>query len=492
MDYSDDTPDVTTTYDRQGRRIQVEDGSGTRTLTYNAAGQTLTETYTTDRRGNIISSTNAQGHTFTTVSGAQGSPLRTTVYTATASRVLTEELRNGGNTTRQFSYTYFATGANIGLLQTVTDPRGVTLTHSYDAFMRPTTVVATGSMPAQNMSRTYGYDLLGALNTITQTYTGTGVGATTTVERERDPYGDITKETVKINGTIQSQFTQQYDASRRRTGLHFTPAAQGQGAGRSYAFTHRPDGALASLATIGVPPHTFTYGMEGLLKIRNTPVFTQTITARDTVGRPLASTTSTGTTTILSESQTWQPDGRLTAYNATRAGTSTLDTQRNFTYNARGQLTQEETTNSTGADSAYAYRFDRESQPSGTGLGIRTLAQRTFPTSQPTDLEPGSWETKIAANPAADPRDAFGRPVHLAQRDAANDGFDFTAIYDGLGRRLRTVTHPTSGASPKVIDSYFDPLVEFLELGVAVDGNRIWKIYGPDMGGAYGTYQGIR
>ena len=46
IDYSDDTPDVSYTYDRLGRRIQVTDGGGTRTLNYEAAGTLQSETNT--------------------------------------------------------------------------------------------------------------------------------------------------------------------------------------------------------------------------------------------------------------------------------------------------------------------------------------------------------------------------------------------------------------------------------------------------------------
>ena len=39
---------------------------------------------------------------------------------------------------------------------------------------------------------------------------------------------------------------------------------------------------------------------------------------------------------------------------------------------------------------------------------------------------------------------------------------------------------------PTVTKSYFDPLVEFLELGVNVNGVTTWKIYGPDLNGRNG------
>lgn len=46
IDYSDSTPDVEYTFDRRGRLVNVVDGVGDRDITYNAAGQMLTEDFT--------------------------------------------------------------------------------------------------------------------------------------------------------------------------------------------------------------------------------------------------------------------------------------------------------------------------------------------------------------------------------------------------------------------------------------------------------------
>jgi YD repeat-containing protein len=83
--------------------------------------------------------------------------------------------------------------------------------------------------------------------------------------------------------------------------------------------------------------------------------------------------------------------------------------------------------------------------------------------------------------------DAFGRLIAVAQRDTANNGYNWTAIYDGLGRRLQTTQQPVianvaSGAAT-TIASIYDPQVEFLEIGVNVNGAKTWKVYGPDLNG---------
>jgi RHS repeat-associated protein len=92
--------------------------------------------------------------------------------------------------------------------------------------------------------------------------------------------------------------------------------------------------------------------------------------------------------------------------------------------------------------------------------------------------------------------DGFGRLVSLVQWDNPTNGFNWTAIYDCLGRRLRTVQTPvingiTNSGLTLTLDSYYDPLVEFQELAVAVNGQRTWKVMGPDLNGRYGGVQGV-
>ena len=90
--------------------------------------------------------------------------------------------------------------------------------------------------------------------------------------------------------------------------------------------------------------------------------------------------------------------------------------------------------------------------------------------------------------------DALGRLVKIAQRNGANTGYDWTAVYDGFGRRLKTsrqtITAGAADGAPTVTTSIYDPQVEFLEIGVAVNGAKAWKVYGPDLNGDFGSLQG--
>jgi RHS repeat-associated protein len=92
--------------------------------------------------------------------------------------------------------------------------------------------------------------------------------------------------------------------------------------------------------------------------------------------------------------------------------------------------------------------------------------------------------------------DGFGRLVSVVQRDNPTNGFNWTAIYDCLGRRLRTIQTPvingvTNNGLTLTLDSYYDPQVEYQELAVAVNGQRTWKVMGPDINGRYGGVQGV-
>jgi RHS repeat-associated protein len=92
--------------------------------------------------------------------------------------------------------------------------------------------------------------------------------------------------------------------------------------------------------------------------------------------------------------------------------------------------------------------------------------------------------------------DARGRLHAITQRDANNSGYNWTAVYDPLNRRIATTTVlVTNGvvypASSQTINSYFDPSADFLELGVSYGIHTEWKLYGPDLSGAYAGMNGI-
>ncbi len=99
-------------------------------------------------------------------------------------------------------------------------------------------------------------------------------------------------------------------------------------------------------------------------------------------------------------------------------------------------------------------------------------------------------------------RDAKERLYEIVEIDANYNGYVWFADYDGLGRRLQSRWYAMTngvayiyGVEPTTITSCYDPLVEFLELGVDVEGvdlnsTTTWKLCGPDLSGRYGGMNG--
>lgn len=91
--------------------------------------------------------------------------------------------------------------------------------------------------------------------------------------------------------------------------------------------------------------------------------------------------------------------------------------------------------------------------------------------------------------------DAHSRLHSVTDRDASNSGYNWTAVYDAMNRRLQTTivlvsNGAASTASPQTINQTYDPQVEFMELGVSYGNQIVWKLYGPDWRGRYGSMNG--
>ncbi|MEW6306011.1 MAG: DUF6531 domain-containing protein [Verrucomicrobiota bacterium] len=91
--------------------------------------------------------------------------------------------------------------------------------------------------------------------------------------------------------------------------------------------------------------------------------------------------------------------------------------------------------------------------------------------------------------------DARGRLYRFTERDANNHGHDWSALYDAFGRRWYTYTLAITNnvgvpSELKQFLQHYDPLAEFLEVGVFRDGKWAWKVHGPDLNGVYGGMNG--
>jgi len=97
--------------------------------------------------------------------------------------------------------------------------------------------------------------------------------------------------------------------------------------------------------------------------------------------------------------------------------------------------------------------------------------------------------------------DGLGRLIKVAERNGSNDGYDWSAKYDGANRRLVTsyqkitANLPSPNSQLLTTQSFFDPQVEFLEIGLTTEDTEstetFWKVYGPDLNESFGGLQGI-
>jgi len=178
-------------------------------------------------------------------------------------RISTEKTSgSGGLIERTNSYQYYSTGNQwAGLLQTVTDRRGVGRTTTYDDWLRPAVITTAGSLPEQNTTTTNFFDRRGLLTRVMQSFTNYATGPGTDVGRGFDGYGHKRSESIAIgppdHAALQMWGNQDWDNAGRRSVL-------AMGTYRSaIAFSYRADGLMTQ-----VNDAVFAYGDNSLLTNR--------------------------------------------------------------------------------------------------------------------------------------------------------------------------------------------------------------------------------
>ena len=522
-----------TAYDANENKVLFQDELSAQTLwTYDALNHPVTEILPASSGvgAKTIFQYNAAGELLTRQ--MPGNLTGTSGYNIAGQKVSEALIGSSGSATRQYGYSYYS-GSNAGLLQTGTDPRGFTVTTVYDAWLRPYTVNSSGAAIAQqNQNTTYGYDIRGMVNSIAQSYVSGSAGPSTLVTRSYDSYGKINQETVYLGGTAVSQWNQSWDGAGRRLALNYQLSTLNYGVGSQYGYLYNADGEMTQVANSGVN-YLFSYGDNKLLNQRVSYWRTQTITARDNMGQITAENIVSSGVTRLSETMSYRLDSRMDTYNRSGSIVTSGSESRVYGYDKRGRLVTEPFILNTTPNNSYfplgsnkaTYQYDGNVE---NGLGVRTsqfinsytgdivMNKDNFqrPTQDTTYIGTGStnpWALSYDAAGSGTNRtittgssvfnvqtltwDAWGRLVMVSQRNTGTSDFDSKTVYDGLGRRVQTTWQPmnngavSGSASP--ITYYYDPQVEFLELGINNNGDRKWKVYGPDRSGRYGGAQGI-
>ena len=433
-----------------------------------------------------------------------------------AARKVSEKLQQGTSTTRAFNFTYNLSGNGAGQLATMTDPRGIVTNVSYDALGRQTQVAALDSSAAKGgVTRSFTYDKRHKITQIDQTYQNAVLSPSSSVRRSFDGYGALATEQTFVAGLLKDTWKQAHDSAGRRimlTELN-NPAVP-------FTFKFQADGNLVE-TDFNRSAYFYEYKLDGRLYSRNTPLHAQVL-SRDAMGRTIEAAEYVNGTLVLDEKIGWRADFTQSSNSIMRNGIGSWSESRSLTYDGRGRLASESFAAGAGITGSAAYQFDN-----GTtgGLGLRTgmvlagnmsgsqtatfnalgrLSNVNTTGSLTGPLASGVSQTfDDAGNVVSIQRangtdvltwDALGRLIGVTRRDSGNSGLNWSAVYDGLGRRLQTAQqNVTAGAlsgTTLTLKSAFDPDVEFLELSVSQGNSRTWLIHGPDLDGTYGGLQG--
>jgi RHS repeat-associated protein len=347
-------------------------------------------------------------------------------------------------------------------------------------------------------SGSYGYDTAGLL-------TNRVVGSRTTAITSRDGEGRPFTISTALNGTTL-----------------LTESLGWYGDGTLYSHTlYRPDFTDSRLYNYASLSRRLTQEQQSL---NASAAWTNDFTYDSGLASGLGVLTQMGAPS--SGSATW--NGGVSAFSRINSETNTC-----ITYSAYGRVNGLSTlavmldgqplpvtTNSSGDPSnPYQWRTSMELTPGTHQLKVAAAHPSGFYTAWATN----SFTNNIAQQTDAITRDSSGNigqrtwhkpdgtTIHQQQLywdakdrltdvfdgDAGQNGFYLHAEYDGLNRRLFTQCYPMIngavqiyGVTPTTINQYFDPMVEFLELGVSYGTKTEWKLYGPDMNGKYGGLNG--
>jgi YD repeat-containing protein len=521
----------TTFTDLQGKPVITRNAAGgTAVSRYDVAGNLTSSTdelnrttsYTYDALNRMVQQTLPDGAATKFVYDAAGNLLQRQMPAAlswfatydSASRKLTERLVQGATTTRRWSYTYNTTGFGIGKLARSTDPKGIVSTLSYDAFGRQTQVASVDTTAAASgLTRVFAYDKRSLLKQLDQTYQNAALSPATSVRRTYDGYGALVTEQVYVGGTLKDSWLEAHDSAGRRIQL-----TEVNNPATPFTYKYQADGRLVETVFKNAF-YDYSYTNDGQLNWRGTPLHTQNI-VRDALGRITNASQSVYGTTLLSEAITWRGDSTQSTNAISRNGA--LYENRSYAYDVRGHVLQESFTPQAGYTGTAVYKFDNAtagglglrthvtlgnavsgsntqtysgvgqlSQFSATGSlvgGLGTPVAQTFDATGQVTVRKGSAVTDTLT------WDALGRLVGVTRRNSANGGLNWSAVYDGLNRRLQTsqqtVTNGTLVGTAMTLKSSYDPEVEFLELAVTSPTERYWKVHGPDLNGRYGGLQG--
>jgi RHS repeat-associated protein len=416
-----------------------------------------------DITGNLLSTTDALGHTTTYTYDANNN-------VASISRPL------DGSTTATTSYTY----NSFGEVLTMTDALGNTTANTYDAhgnLLSVTSPAPNGSTPASVTQ--FAYDTKGELMQITDplsrvttlTYTPAGLIATITDAQGNvttygyDARGDRTTVTDALNHTTAFA----YDIMGRLTGITYPDNS-------TVSFTYDSRGRRTSVTDQNGKTTTYTYDDADRLTAVTDPAHNTTQYAYDTENNLLSITDANGHVTSFQYNprgwvtQTAFPSSFAETYAYDAIGNLTSKTDRKgqtiqYVYDALNRMTQKDYPDSTSVEYVYDLvgKIKQVTDPTGSyGFAYDNMGRLIGTTTQYSFL-PNQTFTNSYTYDAASNRTGFTAPDGSANTysyDSLNrlsglsnswaGGFGFS--YDALSRRTQ-LTRPNGVNTNYTYDS---------------------------------------
>jgi len=421
---------------------------------------------TFDAAGNLLTATDALGHT--------------TTYTYDSSNnVLSQAVQLNSTTTPTTSYTY----NSVGQVLTVTDALGHATTNTYDAHGNLTSVTTPvpGGGPTASVTQ-FGYNSLGELTTITDplghattlAYTAVGLIHTITDAQSNvttygyDAHGNRTSVTDALSHTT----TFAYDTGDRLTTITYPDST-------STTFTYDNRGRRTSVTDQNGKTTTYSYDDADRLTSVTDAASHVTSYAYDTESNLTSITDANGHQTLFTYdayrrvTQTNFPSSHSESYAYDADNNLTSKTDRNghtisYVYDALNRLTSKIYPDSTEVDyvydlvgkiqqvndptGTYAFAYDNMGRLLGTTTNYSFLTSRSFTTAYTYDLasnrtgftDPESGSTSYAY-------DTLNRLTTLTPPSVfTTGGFGFS--YDALSRRTQ-MTRPNGVASNYTYDN---------------------------------------
>jgi len=299
LDYSDSTPDVALTYDDNGNRLEMQDGAGAASYTYDLLNRLTTVTrgaqsftYDYDSGGNLLAQTNPDGTILSYTYDDDGrrvsltGPDGVTLFAYDlAGRLMKTALpaANGYNELR----TYDQAGRLVGVRNAIGDQVLTRFSYHLDQVGNPLTVITAGSATGETTTR-YQYDALDRLTRVCFTAACT---SDSVVRYLYDPVGNRLQET-RPDGITDCL----YDDDGRLTtctgpagsvGYSFDANGQQTVAGDT-SFSYDAAGRLLFLSD-GTTTSSYTYDGDGRrLSASTGPLPEQTLLYAWNVNAPLA------------------------------------------------------------------------------------------------------------------------------------------------------------------------------------------------------------